>query len=255
MKQTLAPRSLPHPVRIGCAGWNVPKLVSPSFATDGSHLERYSRVFNCCEINSSFYRSHKNETWRRWAETVPEDFRFSVKLSKAITHEAKLVNTAEPLSRFFREIAYLGEKLGTVLIQLPPSLKFDPSVVHTFFSQLRKISQNDIVCEPRHETWFDERVNELLKEFHVGRVAADPPCVPVAGTPGGDPDLAYFRLHGSPRRYYSSYNSQFLSELASELRRLSTNSRTWCIFDNTASGSAIENAMVLNAQLREPALP
>src|SRR5581483_7212031 len=88
---------------IGCAGWIIPRLATPLFDTEGTHLERYSRVFNCCEINSSFYRSHKRETWERWANSVPDEFRFSVKVPKAITHEARLNCTPEALAKFLEE--------------------------------------------------------------------------------------------------------------------------------------------------------
>jgi uncharacterized protein YecE (DUF72 family) len=232
--------------RIGCAGWTIPGVAASLFATEGTHLQRYSRVFNCSEINSSFYRSHKRETWERWAESVPDEFRFSVKLPKAITHEARLKCTAEALSNFFGEIACLREKLGPVLVQLPPSFQFEHTVVYEFLSRLRQSYQRDVVLEPRHSSWFDDGAGDLLKKFQVARVAADPACVPAASEPGGKPDLVYFRLHGSPRRYYSSYDLQFLNELASKLRDLRTRPAIWCIFDNTASGAAIQNAMDLS---------
>ncbi len=112
-----------QPVRVGCAGWSIPRLAAAHFAARGSHLERYSQVFNSCEINSSFYRPHKKETWERWARSVPADFRFSVKAPKAITHEARLNCGSEVFSAFLEQINGLHEKLGPVLIQLPPSLE------------------------------------------------------------------------------------------------------------------------------------
>ena len=239
------------PFRIGCAGWNIPGQLSDVFASEGSHLERYSQMFNCCEINSSFYRPHKRETWERWAASVPAGFQFSVKVPRAITHEARLNCGTEVLSEFLQQIKYLREKLGPILIQLPPSLAFDSSSARKLLSLLRQEYSGDVVCEPRHSSWFCDRVDGLLQHYRVARVAADPACVPDAIRPGGWSSLVYFRLHGSPRRFYSAYDDDFLTKLCVELENLRTSARVWCIFDNTASGSAAQNALELNTKLRK----
>jgi len=241
-----------EPVRVGCAGWNIPQRVAAHFASSGSHLQRYSQGFNCCEINSSFYRPHKKETWERWASSVAGEFRFSVKVPRTITHEAKLNCSSEVLSAFLEQINYLGEKLGPVLIQLPPSLEFDHARTRKFLSLLRRKFSGDVVWEPRHASWFDDQGDNLLKEFQIARVAADPACVPASTRPGGLGSLAYFRLHGSPRRYFSAYSSDYLNELAAQLANLASVARAWCIFDNTASGHAVQNALELTAKLGRP---
>jgi uncharacterized protein YecE (DUF72 family) len=238
-----------QPVRVGCAGWNIPKQSAPHFIAGGSHLVRYSSFFNCCEINSSFYRSHNPETWERWADSVPAEFRFSVKLPKTITHEARLNCTSSALTSFFRQVDLLKDNLGPVLIQLPPSLEFDNRRTKTFLSLLRDIYPGMVVLEPRHGSWFEKRVNQLLQDFDVSRVAADPACVPVAAMPGGYTSLVYFRLHGSPRTYYSAYSSDFLDRLATQISNLVPASEVWCVFDNTASGYAIDDARQLMLKL------
>src|SRR5580692_8694648 len=146
------------PVRVGCAGWSIPRQAGAHFVSIGSHLKRYSQVFNCCEINSSFYRPHKKETWERWAGSVPSDFRFSVKAPRTITHEAKLNCISEVLTTFLGQINFLREKLGPVLIQLPPSLEFDHTRARQFLSLLRGSFSGDVVWEPRHRSWFDNQV-------------------------------------------------------------------------------------------------
>jgi uncharacterized protein YecE (DUF72 family) len=238
-----------QPVRAGCAGWSIPKQAAPYFVAAGRHLNRYSDFFSCCEINSSFYRSHKPETWERWASSVPTGFRFSVKLPKAITHQARLSCDSGALATFFQQINLLKEKLGPVLIQLPPSLEFDRACTKAFLSLLRNIHSGHVVLEPRHSSWFEERVDHLLQDFRVARVAADPACVPTARTPGGETSLVYFRLHGSPHRYYSAYSSDFLDRLAAQLTNLARTTEVWCVFDNTASGYAIENARQLISKI------
>lgn len=236
-------------IRIGTAGWSIPKQAASCFPGPGSHLHRYGMVLNCCEINSTFYRPHKPETWTRWASSVPEDFKFSIKLPRAITHEGKLECDRERLMAFLGQVGYLGDKLGPLLMQLPPSLEFDELHVAKFVSMLRGEFGGEIVCEPRHANWFTNQADSLLREFRIARAAADPVCAPGADQPGGCADLTYFRLHGSPRRYYSAYSTEFLRALAEQLKALGEAGQVWCIFDNTASGAAIENALELARML------
>ncbi len=250
---SLFQRIFPPRLSIGCAGWSIPKEAIPSFPKEGSHLERYSQVLNCCEINSSFYRPHQPTTWSRWADSVPPGFQFSVKMPRTITHKAKLECNADLLLPFLQQISFLNKKRGPMLIQLPPSLALDNASVRRFFSLLRDHYAGEVVVEPRHRDWFDDRAESLLKEFQVARVAADPVCVPAAAHPAGLADLVYFRLHGSPRRYYSAYTNEFLDALVVKLLSLaSTGARVWCIFDNTAFGSAMTNAVDLANKLAAP---
>src|SRR5450830_369271 len=107
---------------VGCAGWTIPKLSARHFPVAGSHLERFASVFGAAEINSSFYRPHQASTYARWAASTPAAFRFSVKLPKALSHEARLAEPDAVLDRFAGEAGALGDKLGCVLVQLPPKL-------------------------------------------------------------------------------------------------------------------------------------
>src|ERR1700735_809545 len=129
---------------VGTAGWAVPKQhlrFFSAFAEGGkiSHLERYARRFSGVEINSSFHRPHRRATWERWARATPDDFRFAVKAPKSVTHTAQLVNAGGALTEFFEGVRALGDKLGPVLIQLPPKLVFDERVAKDFFTALRKL--------------------------------------------------------------------------------------------------------------------
>lgn len=231
-------------VLIGCAGWNLPAAVQDRFPTDGSHLERYAQQLPAVEINSSFYRPHRRATYQRWADNVPAHFRFSVKVPRRITHERRLADSDRELEEFLSTISGLGEKLGCLLIQLPPSLRFERCLVAGFLASLRSATETPVALEPRHVSWFSEAASALLIQHHVGRVAADPSPIAAVVEPSGWLGTVYFRLHGSPRIYYSSYPSAYLQKLASQLRAISKNSLTcWCIFDNTADGAAWQNAL------------
>ena len=121
------------PVRIGTAGWKVPSLYNEVVPHAGSHLERYAQVLNAVEINSSFYRKHQRKSYQRWARSTPSDFLFSVKIPKAITHDARLANCEPLLDSFVEEVTGLGDKLGVLLVQLPPSFSFEKHLIDRFF--------------------------------------------------------------------------------------------------------------------------
>jgi uncharacterized protein YecE (DUF72 family) len=231
---------------IGTAGWTLPKAHALHFPPNGSHLGRYAQTLTCVEINSSFYRPHLHKTWERWAASTPPAFRFSVKIPKSITHTAKLKNCGALLQTFLDQARGLGPKLGPLLIQLPPSLAFDPALAHEFLATLRELLTSTIVLEPRHATWFTPAADRLLRDFTVARVAADPPASsPLAADPGGYLGLRYFRLHGAPRTYYSDYTPTQLATLAESLSKAPSTNETWVIFDNTALGHATANALQL----------
>jgi uncharacterized protein YecE (DUF72 family) len=230
---------------IGCAGWSIPKEASARLPGAGSHLQRYAAMLPVTEINSSFYRPHRPQTYERWAASVPDGFRFSVKLPRAITHDARLVGVEQLLDQFAREAGTLGDKLGCVLVQLPPKLVFDEDVASDFFASLRQRFGCMLAVEARNPSWFGENATRLLRERGITRVIADP----AAGQPGPHQPTTgdiYVRLHGSPRVYYSSYSPEYLEALAQDMAVHAQAGRTvWCIFDNTASGAATVNALDL----------
>ncbi len=237
-------------VLVGCAGWSLPREHQAGFPAGGTHLERYAARFPAAEINTSFHRPHRPSTYARWGAAVPPSFRFSVKVPKAITHGLRLRGAGDALDAFLAEAGGLGERLGCLLVQLPPSLDFDAAVAGGFFCALRDRTAVPVACEPRHASWFTAEADALLAGAGAARVAADPARVPEAGEPGGAPDTVYYRLHGSPRIYYSAYDEAYLAALAARLREHSdAGRRAWCIFDNTAAGAATANALDLLARL------
>lgn len=233
---------------IGTAGWNIPKSAENDFPRQEplSHLERYSRQLNAVEINSSFYRDHQPKTYARWAETVPPDFRFSVKISRRFTHEECLQTEKTKIRKLLLGICELGEKLGALLVQLPPSLAFSPEA-EGFFSNMRAFYDGNLVLEPRHPTWTSPLAQNLLAAHRISKVAADPERCVVAQPHLWDfSPITYFRLHGSPEIYKSNYGDEYLRSLLEAAReRMQTGKEVWCIFDNTAFGHAWTNALTL----------
>jgi len=233
---------------VGCAGWSLSSAVHDDFPATGTHLARYASVFPAVEINTSFYRPHRAATYERWRDSVPPDFRFSAKVPKAITHEARLRGVHEALEKFIGEVSHLEPKLGCLLVQLPPSLQYDAATALPFFRHLRALTSVHPVCEARHATWFAPAVANALAALDVSCVLADPPVAPLPETAA---KVLYIRLHGAPVVYHSAYAEDFLDGLAERIKREACGGRqVWCVFDNTASGAAVPNALSLLARLR-----
>lgn len=245
---------------IGTAAWSIPRDVAHQFPGDGQHLERYARRLACAEINSSFHRTHRVETYARWAAMTPPHFRFAVKLPRTITHDAALRGTRRLLRAFLDETAGLGDRLGVLLVQLPPSQAWDARVARAFFALLREWWDGPVACEPRHASWFEPRADQALARLRVSRVAADPARSEAAARPGGwlGPAgdgvgaLLYHRWHGSPRMYWSGYDPRWLALQAARLARWPAGAVPWVIFDNTASGAATADALALQALATGP---
>jgi uncharacterized protein YecE (DUF72 family) len=232
---------------IATAGWSIPRRFTARFPGEGTHLQRYARVLRGVEINSSFYRDHARDTYAHWASLTPRAFRFAVKLPSRITHDDRLRAARRPLKEFLGSVAGLGRRLGPLIVQLPPSLAFEPRVARTFFALLRESHDGPVVCEPRHASWFAGPADALLLSNSVGRVAADPATVPAAAQPAGWPGIVYYRLHGSPQKYWSIYDEHRLSQWAQALKAMPRSTPAWCVFDNTAGSGAAGNAL----QVRE----
>lgn len=243
-------------IRTGIAGWSIGSALAAQFPGSGSHLSRYAARLNAAEINSSFHRPHRRATYEKWAASARPDFRFAVKLPKTITHEQRLVDCGDLLARFAEESGGLGEKRGPILAQLPPSFAFSGDVASGFLTVFETIVGGPMVLEPRHASWFEPEAEALLVHHRVARVAADPALHRGGGEPGGWPGIAYFRLHGAPRVYWSSYAADAIKAQARRVEALvSRGVEVWTIYDNTASGAALANALELDDRLSAVAPP
>ena len=244
---------------IGCAGWSISKEYASHFLGKGalSQLERYASRFNCVEINSSFYRPHQPKTYARWSASVPSDFRFSSKVPREITHDLHLIGCKSELEKYLSEVTELGENLGPLLVQLPPSLSFSERIVGEFFTLFRRLHDGPIICEPRHLSWFKTEVFELLQTMRIGVAAVDPPIRRRSEISEehelpkrlADVSCVYYRLHGYPDMYRSRYEDEYLQRMVATLQADSAGSEVWCIFDNTMYGFATLNAIELQAMI------
>lgn len=256
-------------IRVGTAGWTLPTGWQDRFPEGETHLHSYGRVFRAVEINRTFRKTPRPSTFARWADSVPDGFRFSVKTPREVTHDRRLEDVREALSEFLEAASRLGDRLGPLLVQLPPSLAFDPGVAEPFLATLRELREGPDVLEARHESWFVDDADELLARHQVARVAADPPRAEADGRPGGWEDLAYFRLHGRPRTYYSAYRQggdawrregddderegEERPDLGDWLDRATAAGdeaeEAWVIFDNTARGEGTGDALAMAERL------
>lgn len=236
-------------IHIGCAGWSLSRQYADEFPLPGSHLQRYAARLGAVEINTSFYRPHLPSTYARWACSVPTYFRFAVKLPRTITHELRLEGCEDALDAFFGQCQHLGDRLGCLLVQLPPSLAHDASRDRCFFEHLRQRHAGRVAVEPRHASW--RAAQSMLMDLRIAQVAASPSRFAADAQPAGWPGLVYWRLHGEPRTYHSEYSQQYLQLLAERLQRShAAGAAIWCIFDNTASGAALGNALGLERYIR-----
>lgn len=248
---TASPRRVAAPrIRVGCAGWSIASTQRALVGDGASQLARYATRFDAVELNSTFYRAHRASTYQRWADSVPTGFRFSAKLPRTITHDARLYRVAPLLQTFLGEVGHLGDRLGCLLVQLPPSLAFDARNAATFFAMLRRRWHGGIACEPRHASWFGARAEALWQRHGIARVAADPALDASAAQPAGAAAPAYWRWHGTPRIYYSDYADDTLRSLAARVVAATPpTDQAWVIFDNSALGHALDNAATLQTQL------
>jgi uncharacterized protein YecE (DUF72 family) len=228
-------------IRIGVAGWSIPKTLRRAESADKSLLEQYAQVFKAVEINTSFYRPHRFATYQRWASSVPDDFRFAVKLPRLITHERRLRDCQGEMAAFMDAVRGLEDKLGALLVQLPPSALFDAAVAQRFFQTLRSLTAAPIVCEARNPSWFTADADELLQKCGIIRVNADPAPKGCEVAVLSATSFSYWRLHGSPKIYYSPYSAEYLQRIRALIAG-TPNGEFWCIFDNTAAGAAWSDA-------------
>jgi uncharacterized protein YecE (DUF72 family) len=235
---------------IGTSGWNYSHwrgVFYPPTLPQGSWLHHYAGFFSTVEINNSFYHLPRGETFRNWKERVPDDFLFSVKASRYITHMKKLRDPQESIEKFFRNASLLAHKLGPILFQLPPRWRVNPLRLESFLDVLP--AGHRYAFEFRDESWFCDAVYRILSRYvsafciyELGGVAS-PRRITA--------DFVYVRLHGPGGPYQGRYDTRALSRWAQALSSwLKNGSDAYCYFDNDDSGYAVQNARELIAMVR-----
>lgn len=234
------------PVRVGTAGWALPKELRPAKRDERSRLADYAELFDLVEVNSTFYRLPRISTVERWAREVPASFRFSLKVPKVLSHAPG--GAGDALERFLEVAGALGRSCGCLLLQTPPQQHRNERIEDLLFA-LREAAVAPVVFEPRHASWSSASGGSFLSHNGIARVAADPARAPSDAVPGGNTDLVYYRLHGSPRIYWSAYGEAGVKAWAHRIAEHPKRTRVYVVFDNTAGGSATQDALLMRKLL------
>lgn len=230
---------------IGCSGFHY-KHWKGTFYPDGLPQKKwfsfYTQHFNTLEFNVTFYRFPRLPVLRNWYDQAPGDFQFSVKAPQAITHFRQFHNTADMMSDFYGTIrAGLEQKLGPVLFQLPPRLRYEQKRLERILGQLDNTFDN--VLEFRHPSWWQPTVYEQLAAKRVSFCGMSHPELPdevVVNSP-----VVYYRFHGVPDLYRSSYSREALQRVLNSVRGQDGIEQAWFYFNNDAAVAAIPNAQLM----------
>jgi uncharacterized protein YecE (DUF72 family) len=236
-------------VRIGTSGWVYPHwqgIFYPNDYPKRRWLEYYALHFDALELNASFYRLPDSLTFQKWQQRTPAGFFWAVKMNRYVTHVLRLKNVESAINRFYGAVSSLGNKLGPILIQFPPSFVYEKSLIVSFLDLLDPSLKHAI--EIRHESWMQDEFMDYLRQRNVAFCISDsagryPMRITVTA------DFAYLRLHGSQKLYASLYTEEELKSWAEKIRNWSC--ETWVFFDNDFEGNAVRNALRLREICRE----
>ena len=238
-------------VWVGTSGYSYQhwkEIFYPKGLAQSKWLEFYAQHFECVEINATFYRHFERHVFERWHDVTPVSFRFAIKGPKTITRDKRLEGAEEDLARFLGSAAGLGEKLGVILWQLPPSFKNDEEGFARLQSFIALLPANiSHAFEFRHPSWVGPKVMELLDNGCAGWVSADSRrFVSAEAVTGG---VGYYRYHGPKELYSSSYSAEAIASLGNSLRPLADIGDAYCFFNNDFCGYALENGKQLQQEI------
>jgi uncharacterized protein YecE (DUF72 family) len=242
-------------IHIGTSGWSYKHwkdIFYPPKLKSTEYLSFYARHFNITEINTSFYHLPKHETVLGWLSKVPAEFKFCPKISRFITHMKKLRDPDEPLELFFDVFEPMKTRMGPVLIQLPPSLRFNYDVSEYFFQLLKKKYKGyEFVLEVRHTTWLQEDSLTLFAKYDIGFVISQSGEV----FPYSEMVTAkniYVRFHGPGYLYASAYTDEMLSYYADKfINWVKEGHEIWAFFNNDVHGHAFRDAKRLEEMVKK----
>ena len=231
------------PVLVGTSGWQYRDWRGrfyPQGLAQARWLEHYAERFATVESNNAFYRLPEPHTFSAWAERTPPGFVMAVKASRFLTHQKRLRDPEEPVGRLMDRARHLGDKLGPVLLQLPPTLKADPAALDRALRAFPAGTR--VAVEPRHDSWWTEEVRDLLGEHGAALCLADSPhrSTPVWRTA----DWTYLRLHEGTADPRPCYDRQALAAWAGRLAGLiGPGADAYVYFNNDPGGCAVRDAV------------
>jgi len=227
----------------------VPKNEFPEPFDGKSRLHYYASLFNSIEINSSFYKLPQATTVKKWADIVPEDFRFTFKLLKTVTHSRGLAFNTHDVAAFINTISQVGNKQGCILVQFPPSVKYDKwyevEAILTVIHELQSEQKWRVAVEFRDPLWYRRDVYKQLAHYSATVVLHDLPAsaAPMNAAMG---DVVYLRFHGTEPRYRGNYTTAQLSDYATMIKQWVADKRELYFYFNNTMGNAVGNLRELN---------
>jgi uncharacterized protein YecE (DUF72 family) len=240
-------------IRIGCSGWNYRHWRGPFYPADlpvKRWFAHYASTFDTVEINNSFYRLPKAETFDAWREQAPPGFRYAVKANRFLTQAKKLKDCAEPIARMMAPVRHLGTTLGPILYQLPPRFRVNLERLDEFLSLLPKDLTH--VFEFREPSWHVPDTLALLERHGASFCTHDMPGLAAPRWAVGP--VAYARFHGGLGKYYGRYPDEALLGWTDWMIEQAAAGRdVWAYFNNDAEAQAIDDALTLKAMVRQAA--
>ncbi|MGV9355744.1 DUF72 domain-containing protein [Streptomyces misionensis] len=241
---------------VGTSGWQYKDwrdLVYPAGVPARLWLEEYARLFATVEINNAFYRLPSYDTFAAWRVRVPPDFVVAVKASRFLTHIKRLKDPEEPVHRLMTHAAGLGDRLGPVLLQLPPTLRADPDLLDACLARFPAGTR--VAVEPRHDSWWTPRVREVLAARGAALCWADVLARPV--TPlWRTADWGYVRFHQGRARPWPRYGRRSLETWADRIATAWPDGEdVYAYFNNDPGGAAVADAVAFGRTARKAGLP
>lgn len=227
---------------IGCSGFHYKEwkgIFYPEKLAQKNWFEYYSRHFNTLELNVTFYRFPRLAFLEDWHNKSPADFMFSVKAPRLITHYKKFQDVKQLMDDFYNLSRQgLKEKLGPILFQLPASTTYTEERLILLIKSMDPAFEN--VIEFRNEGWWQERVMLALRQARICFCGVSYPRLPDEAVINNE--LVYYRFHGIPKLYYSSYEPKELEKVVKAIKKNKRVEKAFIYFNNTATAAALENA-------------
>jgi len=242
-------------ILVGTSGWQYKhwrERFYPAGTPQRLWLEYYAERFATVEVNNAFYRLPERDTFVAWRNRTPDDFCLAVKVSRYLTHIKRLQEPAEPVQRFLDRATALGDRLGPVLLQLPPSLRIDLGALGETLSRFP--SAVKVAVEPRHASWWTTETRELLEKHHAALCWADRlgrPVTPLWRTAG----FGYLRMHEGRAEPCPRYGRDALRTWVDRIADAYDTEPVYVYFNNDPGGAAIVDASAFADIARERGLP